>query len=443
MASPAAPGSPPPPPRRTGSVSGALPVPTAASSEDEESPDSDSAPTVVRSEPPPRPVLESMAQRRESSPPGPVVPAQSTRPPESAEAARPASQHDGFVPPPAAEPQAAAAPRLGPNVAALFKSSGERVRQATRQLSAGVGSVSRRAVAFLDVHDGWLPASMRGKVRGSVVVLSGSALTAVCALSAVMGMKLLSSTPDENEATSSKPVMAMGVVDTNVTAPKEAARAPVAAAAPAPQRPTSVEQSAAAAPVANTAPALASAEEGSLLLNAASNFASEGRDGEAIALVDRALLRNPELRSDERVGNVLRRTAHSDDKAAASATFALLEGPMGERGAELIYEISLVRVGNESARKRAQSWLRSKQFTKNAALPLFIVVKLRQAKTCEDKHALLGLAAGGGKQTLDYLRELQAHTTCAPDDLVNCYPCMRADNRLSETIATLEKRFQS
>jgi hypothetical protein len=30
---------------------------------------------------------------------------------------------------------------------------------------------------------------------------------------------------------------------------------------------------------------------------------------------------------------------------------------------------------------------------------------------------------------------------CAPDDLEHCYPCMRNDNKLSEVVASLEKRL--
>jgi hypothetical protein len=39
---------------------------------------------------------------------------------------------------------------------------------------------------------------------------------------------------------------------------------------------------------------------------------------------------------------------------------------------------------------------------------------------------------------LGYLHELEGQTSCKPEDLVHCQPCLRNDSRLSDTIAKLE-----
>lgn len=294
-----------------------------------------------------------------------------------------------------------------------------------------------RAVEYLDVRDGWVPVRWRGKVRGSVLTVSG-ALVAIALLGGIVALVKVSS----SKSRSSEIAAAAPHADAAPT-PAVFAATPAPSAAPLKVLPAKDAPALSNRPSTIAASSSSDGDEGALLLDSARSFTWQGRDAEAVTLVERALLRNPELRSDPRVREVLLRTAHSDDKASSAATFALLEGPMVDTGAELMYEISLARVGKDAARKRAQSFLRSKQFMKNAPLPLFVAVRLRQAKSCEDKHALLTLAQGGGKQTLEYLRELQSHTTCAPDDLVNCYPCLRADSKLNDAIAAIEKRTKS
>ncbi len=311
-----------------------------------------------------------------------------------------------------------------------------RPRDGLRAIGQDVQAAFSRAVEYLDVRDGWVPIRWRGKVRGSVLTLSGG-LAALVLVGGIVALVKVS----KSAARSSDVVSAAPHVETPAT-PAVFAATPGPSALPV-KEPSPKETPALSSRSSGTTVSASDGDEGGLLLDSARSFTWQGRDVEAVTLVERALLRNPELRSDPRVREVLLRTAHSDDKASSAATFALLEGPMVDTGAELMYEISLARVGKEAARKRAQSFLRSKQFMKNAPLPLFVAVRLRQAKSCEDKHALLTLAQGGGKQTLDYLRELQAHTTCAPDDLVNCYPCLRADSKLSDAIAAIEKRTKS
>ena len=415
MASPVAPGGPPPPPHRARSVSTIAPR-EASSAVSEPAPDSDAAPTVVRSEPPPRSALRSdqLGDARDgslaSAPPAITARAVSSPPPREpksapADAVRPAAN--------ATAPVVAAATRW------------------LREIGSEASARASDAIEFLDVHDGWVPSRFRGRVRGSALVASGLVVLllgvgGVVAL--VKSQHSVAARPAETKAPLVRSALASKPALIPLPAPRTLAPAPaqVAVAAPAAQNLES-----------------GSSDEGTLLLDSATALARESRDAEAVMLIERALLRKAELRSDPRVHDVLLRTAHSDDKASAAATFALLENAMAERGAELIYEISLTRVGKESSRRRAQSWLKGKQFAKNAALPLFIAVKLREAKSCEDKHALLPLAKGGGKQTLEYLRELQAHTTCAPDDLVNCYPCMRDDSRLSDAISAIERGSSS
>lgn len=198
------------------------------------------------------------------------------------------------------------------------------------------------------------------------------------------------------------------------------------------------------APKTLSAPAGAAQDETSVFLNLASNYANEHRDAEAVALVSRELLRHPELKNDVRVAAVLSRTIRSDSRHAADESFAQLSGAMGAAGAEILYAVANDPDVRDSVRKRSEDWLNSKDFDRNSSGALYSAVKLRHAKNCEQKRALLPLAADvGGKQTLEYLRELDARVICRPNDLSNCYPCMAGDSRLKDTIQRIEKRLAS
>jgi hypothetical protein len=186
---------------------------------------------------------------------------------------------------------------------------------------------------------------------------------------------------------------------------------------------------------------VASKDEATVLLDLSDQLLSQRRDADVPALVARVIARDPSRRDDPRVGRILLATAASDDRRAAADTHALLTGPMGEAGATLVYELSVKRGVRDGMRTRAQTWLASKDFEKVASLPVFAAQKLRAAKTCEDKHALLDFAErAGGKHVLEYLKEVEKRKACAPDDLEHCYPCMRNDNKLSDVVASLERK---
>lgn len=195
-----------------------------------------------------------------------------------------------------------------------------------------------------------------------------------------------------------------------------------------------------AAPSRAAQPVAPTADEPKVLLDLAQSLLAEHRDAEVPSLLGRLIVRRPELKDDDRLKRLLLAAAASEDRRASSEAHALLTGPMGETGAALVYELAVAADVREPVRLRAQTWLKSKDFERNAALPVYAAAKLRSAKTCEDKHALLDFAgAVGGKYVLTYLHELEGQTSCKPEDLVHCQPCMRNDSRLSDTIAKLER----
>jgi hypothetical protein len=178
-----------------------------------------------------------------------------------------------------------------------------------------------------------------------------------------------------------------------------------------------------------------------VLLDLADSMLKERRDADAVPPLERLVARHPELKDNERLGRILLAAAASNDKQAAAKSHALLTGPMGETGAALVYELSLKRDVRDAVRERAEKWLTSKDFERIAPLSVYAAVRLRAAASCEDKHALLDFAGkAGGKYVLAYLKELDGRKACTPENLDQCYPCLKSDSRLSDTIAKLEGR---
>jgi len=185
-------------------------------------------------------------------------------------------------------------------------------------------------------------------------------------------------------------------------------------------------------------------KEAPILLALAENLIAARRDAEAVPVLERALARNPKLTDDPAFLRVVKRAALSEDRMAAAQTYALLVGPMGERGAEILYEISVSPASRRGVRERAAYYVYTKDFERKAPLPLYAAFKLVSAPTCEAKKSLLPFAAeAGGRHALAYLRELDERKICTLEDLDNCYSCMNVDEELPRTITEIETRLGS
>lgn len=271
-----------------------------------------------------------------------------------------------------------------------------------------------------------LPVSVQDRIQGvpavGLIVGVGALavlLLAAAGLTARTAYRALSGTPDRT-ATEASDVATTTTAATTTEA--------------------STEPGTEAASASETKPA-AARDEATVLLDLGNQLLSQRRDADVAPLVARLIAREPARKDDPRVGKILLAAASSDDRRAAADSHALLTGPMGETGAALVYELSVRPGVRDGIRTRAQSWLGSKDFERIASLPVFAAQKLRAAKTCEDKHALLDFAErAGGKHVLEYLKEVDKKKACAPDDLVHCYPCMRNDSKLSDVIASLEQK---
>jgi serine/threonine-protein kinase len=288
--------------------------------------------------------------------------------------------------------------------------------------SVGTATVRARAAQFASRARSYAD-PLRKRLQGRQGLLLGGAATAAALGAALVAFLVLRPSKIES-ATERHPSTASLASSSHVDV------------APSPRQ-------APAGPMAGSvAQPIKASDEASVFLSLAGDYVRERRDVEAVQLISRVLVRQPELKDDARIATLLARTVRSDMTQASDDSLSLLTGAMGEKGAELMYSLALEPTLRDSLRRRVETWLASKDFDRVSSASLYSAVKLRNAKTCDQKHALLTLAAEvGGKQTLELMRDLDAHTICGASDLKNCYPCLAADSRIKDSISRLEKRL--
>jgi serine/threonine-protein kinase len=160
---------------------------------------------------------------------------------------------------------------------------------------------------------------------------------------------------------------------------------------------------------------------------------------QAVGAIGRALSLEPKLQEDAQVATALFKAAQA--KASSDASFALLEGPMGSRGADILYDLATTKGVRQNIKQRAAAWLKTKEFDRASSPALNIAVALRHAVSCQQKHALLLRAKNvGDERALPELQKLEARTGCGRRKRDDCYACLRKDDRLKQAITAVQAR---
>jgi hypothetical protein len=159
----------------------------------------------------------------------------------------------------------------------------------------------------------------------------------------------------------------------------------------------------------------------------------------AVGAIGRALSIDAAFQNNSHVASLVFQTAQV--KSSSDAAFALLEGAMGSRGADIAYDLVTTPNVRPWVQSRAETFLQSPAFEKVASANLRAIVKLRYSAGCDEKKALLaGLKKESDERALFELVPLQDKSGCGARKKDDCYPCLRTSNDLDDAIAAVRAR---
>lgn len=159
----------------------------------------------------------------------------------------------------------------------------------------------------------------------------------------------------------------------------------------------------------------------------------------AVGAVGRALSIDAKFQNNSHVASLVFQTAQV--KVSSDAAFALLEGAMGSRGADIAYDLVTTPNVRGWVQSRAETFLQSANFEKVATPALRAIVKLRYSAGCDEKKSLLAdVKKNADERALFELVPLQDKSGCGARKKDDCYPCLRTSNDLDDTIAAVRTR---
>jgi len=123
--------------------------------------------------------------------------------------------------------------------------------------------------------------------------------------------------------------------------------------------------------------------------------------------------------------------------------FALLESKMGWRGIDLLYDIAFGASGKlyPQAALLAKRALDLEDVRTRASPALAVVLAFHDAKSCEQRHALLAdVRDKGDSRMLPLLQPYESTRGCGFFGRSDCYPCMHKDRDLVDTVQAVQDR---
>jgi len=159
----------------------------------------------------------------------------------------------------------------------------------------------------------------------------------------------------------------------------------------------------------------------------------------AVGAVGRALSIDASFQNNAQIASLVFQTAQV--KASSDAAFALLEGAMGSRGADIAYDLVTTPNVRGWVQSRAETFLQSPAYDKVATPGLRAIVKLRYSAGCDEKKALLAdVKKNSDERALFELVPLQDKSGCGARKKDDCYPCLRTSNDLDDAITAVKNR---
>ena len=130
-------------------------------------------------------------------------------------------------------------------------------------------------------------------------------------------------------------------------------------------------------------------------------------------------------------------------KEGQDEAFSVLETKMGMRGIDILFDIAYGTSGRmyPQAAARAKKEVDLPDVRKRASPALGVLIAFREAKSCDQKHAMLeAVRDRGDSRMLSQLQPYESSRGCGFLGTKDCYPCMHRDHLLEETKQAILER---
>ena len=184
-------------------------------------------------------------------------------------------------------------------------------------------------------------------------------------------------------------------------------------------------------------------DDSSLLQKLAVAYQAQGKSTEAMRTVRALLVADASAANDDEVVQLVATTAAKGQGDADDDAFALLEGPLGERGVDALIELTARGTGREirDLRARATKSLAKPEVRAHASPAAGVLLDFKTAQSCAAKRELMTRAKDqGDARLLPTLKPLKAGRGCGFLGRADCWPCLRKDGVLDDAIGAIEAR---
>jgi hypothetical protein len=131
------------------------------------------------------------------------------------------------------------------------------------------------------------------------------------------------------------------------------------------------------------------------------------------------------------------------DADAGHDALRVAENRLGQRGADLLYDVWVATRAKNEITQLARQLVLSPEIRGKASAALEIAIDLRLAQGCEATRKLLPRAQlHGDSRSTRILQPLQARRGCGFLKLGDCHPCLRGDDALDQAIKASRQRAE-
>lgn len=182
--------------------------------------------------------------------------------------------------------------------------------------------------------------------------------------------------------------------------------------------------------------------DSSLIIEIAKLQFTNGEFSASIASIGRAVIANPKLTDNAEVATMIWKLTQK--RESSDGAFQLLEGPMGTRGADIVYDLLATDGVRRELKARAEEYFTTGQYFQHSSPALQALIGLRTASECQQRRRWIETAINvGDDRFLPVLEPLQSRVGCGPDGKSDCNACLRDPDVLEHAIDVIKKRSGS